>query len=124
MTPEQSSIKPVWRGVAPAQAANQAANLEEVEDLEAIAALVQQTAAQYQGQSRKLLALLRRLEALHQEIRDDLFQKSLPDNRQSLYALLRDIESDGGWPYIHRMKLQEFLANLLDELSEGPDPLE
>jgi hypothetical protein len=90
-------------------------------DLSAIAALVHTTAQSYQGKSSELLALLRLLEALHQGIRDDLFQKSLPDNRQALYALLRDIETEGGWPYIHRMKLQSFLSNLLTE-PEGELP--
>jgi hypothetical protein len=59
-----------------------------------------------------LLGILRTLEQLHQEIRDDLFQASLPDNRQSLYKLLRDIEAKGGWPYIYRAKLQALLDNL------------
>ncbi|WP_421658567.1 hypothetical protein [Leptothermofonsia sp. ETS-13] len=64
------------------------------------------------GDSLALLALLRLLEGLHQEIRDNLFQDSLPDNRQALYNLLRDIETTGGWPYIHKMKLQALLTNL------------
>jgi hypothetical protein len=80
--------------------------------LETIATLVQEIAAQYQSDSLALLALLRTLEALHQGIRDGLFQAALPDNRQALYALLRDIEADGGWPYIHRMRLQSFLSKL------------
>lgn len=80
------------------------------DDMETIATLVRATAQQYQQQSRELLALLRLLESLHKEIRDGLFQESLPDNRQALYKLLRDIEADGGWPYIHRMRLQAFLA--------------
>ncbi len=84
-------------------------------DLEAIATLVQRVAQQHQGQSTELLAILRLLEQLHQEIRDSLFQESLPDNRQALYALLRDIETSGGWPYIHRMKLQAFLSYLSDQ---------
>ncbi len=84
-------------------------------DLEAIAALVQTAAQHRQGDSLELLALLRLLERLHQDVRDNLFQKSLPDNRQALYALLKDIEADGGWPYIHRMKLQEFLRQLSAE---------
>lgn len=87
-------------------------------NLETIGTLVRAAAQERQGQSLELLALLRLLESLHQEIRDSLFQKSLPDNRQALYALLRDIEADGGWPYIHRMKLQEFLANLVMQLDE------
>ncbi len=86
--------------------------------LDSIARLVRSTAYQYQNQSHELLALLRLLESIHQEIRDGLFQDSLPDNRQALYALLRDIESDGGWPYIHRMKLQAFLAHLPPEAED------
>jgi hypothetical protein len=95
-------------------------DLQQTEDLETLAVLVRKIAQHCQGHSLKLLALLRLLEALHQEVRDDLFQKSLPDNRQALYALLRDIEADGGWPYIHRMKLQAFLANLEAELESEP----
>ncbi|MBD2437857.1 hypothetical protein [Nostoc sp. FACHB-110] len=67
-----------------------------------------------------LLNLLRQLEYLHREIRDGVFQESLPENRQQLYSLLKDIETEGGWPYIERMKLRAFLANLLqDELEEN-----
>ena len=95
-------------------------DLAQTSDLEAIAKLVRDTASRYEGQNLNLLALLRTIEALHQEIRDELFQKSLPDNRQALYAMLRDIESSGGWPYIHRMKLQAFLAALNAE----PEPEE
>jgi hypothetical protein len=87
-------------------------------DLEAIATTIWTVAGQQQGKSIELLALLRLLERLHQEIRDSFFQDSLPDNRQALYALLRDIEASGGWPYIHRMKLQSFLANLPSEEAE------
>lgn len=82
------------------------------QELESIAKLVQAVAQESRGNSLELLELLRLLEGLHQEIRDSLFQQSLPDNRQALYALLRDIELCGGWPYIHRMKLQAFLTNL------------
>jgi hypothetical protein len=92
------------------------------EELETIATLVRTTAQQYQGQSIKLLVLLRMIEALHQEIRDGLFQKALPENRQALYALLRDIEANGGWPYIHRMKLRAFLANLIEDAEETNPP--
>jgi hypothetical protein len=88
-------------------------------DLEGITKIVQTIAQQNQGRSLELLAILRLLERLHQEIRDSFFQESLPDNRQALYALLRDIEMSGGWPYIHRMKLQALLSNFLPE-SEDP----
>jgi hypothetical protein len=59
-----------------------------------------------------LLHLLRTLEQLHHEIQADYFQAALPDSRQSLYALLREIEENGGWPYIQRFKLQALCANL------------
>jgi hypothetical protein len=91
-----------------------------LDKLAAIANIVQTTAQHYQGDSLALLSLLRTLEALHREIRDSCFQESLPGNRQALYALLRDIETEGGWPYIHRMKLQALCVNLLNqEESEG-----
>ena len=59
-----------------------------------------------------LLQLLRTLEKLHNEIREGYFQAALPDSRQSLYALLREIEENGGWPYVQRWKLQALFANL------------
>lgn len=65
-----------------------------------------------QKNSIAILALLRQLEQLHREIRDGAFQETLPENRQQLYSLLKDIESEGGWPYIERMKLQAFLGKL------------
>jgi hypothetical protein len=84
-------------------------------ELGTIAATVKQTAQNCEGNNLELLALLRLLEALHQEVRDGLFQDSLPDNRQALYALLKDIENNGGWPHIYRMRLQNFLSNLVPE---------
>ncbi|WP_310429110.1 hypothetical protein [Chamaesiphon sp. VAR_48_metabat_135_sub] len=59
-----------------------------------------------------LLQLLRTLEHLHREIQQDYFQSALPNSRQALYTLLRDIEENGGWPYIQRWKLQALFANL------------
>ncbi len=87
--------------------------------LQAIATAIRALAQSCQEDSLALLALLRCLEELHRELRDGLFQASLPDNRQALYKLLKDIETEGGWPYIERMKLQSFLANLPAEL-EAP----
>jgi hypothetical protein len=84
--------------------------------LQSIATAVRALAGSYQQDSQALLALLRQLEQLHREIRDGMFQASLPDNRQDLYALLKDIESEGGWPYIERMKLQSFLAYLHSQM--------
>ena len=84
-------------------------------DLQATATTIRALAQSCQRDSLALVALLRQLEELHREIRDGIFQESLPDNRQALYALLKNIETEGGWPYIERMKLQSFLANLPSE---------
>lgn len=83
--------------------------------LEAISTLVRETANRSPGDAIALLALLRTLESLHREICDRHFQPALPNNRQALYALLRDIESQGGWPYIPRMKLQAIFNSELEE---------
>ncbi|MEQ8754267.1 MAG: hypothetical protein RID09_12200 [Coleofasciculus sp. G1-WW12-02] len=72
----------------------------------------------HKGDTLTLLALLRTLEEAHREIRDSLFQDSLPDNRQTLYALLKDIEELGGWPYVARMKLRSLLTNFPEAFSE------
>lgn len=89
-------------------------------DLLEIQTLVQMITKQYRGNSEALLALLRSLESLHREIREDMFEPSLPDTRQDLFHLLRNIEETGGWPYIERMKLQNFLRNLsLDVVKES-----
>lgn len=85
--------------------------------LQAITVEVQDATQACQGNVTLLLALLRQLESLHKEIRDGIFQDSLPDNRQRLYSLLKDIESEGGWPYIERMRLQAFLVNLSAEVN-------
>lgn len=82
--------------------------------LQAITAEIRSLANTHQGNSLALLALLRRLEHLHCDIRENLFQSSLPDNRQALYALLKDMEEAGGWPYIERMKLRSLLSNFQD----------
>jgi hypothetical protein len=86
--------------------------------LQAIASAVNNALQSSQGDAIAILALLRQLEQLHNEIREGAFQKSLPDNRQALYSLLRNIESQGGWPYIERMKLQSFLKDLEKELTD------
>ncbi len=87
-------------------------------ELQPIAAAVRQVALQQQGDTKGLLLVLRFLEDLHQEIREGLFQDSLPVNRQQLYALLRDIESSGDWPYINRIKLRSLLNRLEQESGE------
>lgn len=80
-------------------------------ELQAITTDIRTLANCHRGNSRALLALLRVLEQTHREIQETLFQASLPQNRQELYALLRDIEETGGWPYIERMRLRSLLSN-------------
>jgi hypothetical protein len=94
-------------------------------ELAQLSDLIDQAALGRKGQSTELLALLRLLEQRHRDICETLFYDALPDNRQHLYALLRDIEVNGGWPYIQRMKLQSLLANLpnLDLDVVFPPPL-
>jgi hypothetical protein len=87
-------------------------------ELKGISATVNDVAQNCQGDIIALLALLRHLEELHKEIRDGVFQENLPDNRQRLYSLLKDIESEGGWPYIARMRLQALLVNLSEQVSD------
>jgi hypothetical protein len=94
-------------------------------ELEAIASTIRTIARQYQDNNLEVLALLRLLEQLHREIREEFFQKSLPDSRHHLYALLKDIEEKGGWPYIERMNLRSLLAHLIDESAvEEPEEKE
>lgn len=80
--------------------------------LEQIVAQIQEIADRDRTDPLALLLLLRTLEHIHREIQQGYFQSALPNSRQSLFALLRDIEENGGWPYIQRWKLQALLANL------------
>lgn len=81
-------------------------------ELQTLTAEILALAANHQGNCLALLTLLRILEQVHREIRENWFQSSLPDNRQALYALLKDIEEMGGWPYIDRLRLRSLLANV------------
>jgi hypothetical protein len=67
-----------------------------------------------------LLGILRKLESLHREIREDLFEVALPNNRHDLYDILKEIEEGGGWPYIKRMRILELLRNI-DELRQAEE---
>ncbi|MEL4894825.1 hypothetical protein [Crocosphaera sp. Alani8] len=89
--------------------------------LEEIVISVHAASEQCQGDSQRLLELLRTLEKLHRDIRFNLLEPSLPNSRNDLYELLRDIEETGGWPYIQRMKLQDFLRHLLSEIENSLD---
>ncbi len=69
-----------------------------------------------------LLSVLRSLEAVHRHIRTNLFEQSLPTTRNALYNLVKDIEEQGGWPYIERMKLQQLIQNMdRDFLIDGSE---
>lgn len=96
------------------------------EDLAALSRAIYAAARSREGDCLALLALLRLLNELHYEIRDTLFREALPDNRQRLYQLLRDIEQQGGWPYIRRMKLLALLEHMeevqnLEEIESAED---
>jgi hypothetical protein len=84
------------------------------QQIDRIVAQIHEIAERDRTDPLALLQLLRTLEHIHREIQEGYFQSALPDSRQSLYALLRDIEENGGWPYIQRWKLQELFANLAE----------
>ncbi len=84
-------------------------------ELEQIVTLVNAVADKCDQDSDLLLMLLRTLEQLHRQIRVEQFEPALPNTRKDLYALLRDIEESGGWPYIERSKIQTFTQNLMAE---------
>jgi len=69
-------------------------------------------AQRQRGDARALLAVLRALESLHGQVREELLQEALPSTRHDLYKLLLEIEEHGGWPYIERLRLRELLAYL------------
>lgn len=91
-------------------------------EFEQIRTLAQKLAENSRGDTLALLALLRFLESVHREISEGAFQDSLPTNRQALYALLKDIEANGGWPYIYRMKLQDLLQRINPAELESQPP--
>lgn len=86
--------------------------------LEAIGTEIGDLAQKYQGNCSALLSLLRSLEYLHRTIREDFFEESLPNTRHALYDLLKQVDETGGWPYIERMKLQDFMLNLQELAAE------
>lgn len=87
------------------------------ETIDAALAGVEHLASELSGQPEALLALLRRIEALHRTIQDGPFRASLPADRGELFNLLQGMERSGGWPYIPRLQLRTFL----DLLQSGDD---
>lgn len=92
-------------------------NPEFTQKLQEITIVIKDLAQEQQGDCQGLLLLLRTLEQLHREIREQLFEPSLPNTRKDVYSLLRDIEESGGWPYIERMRLKEIMNHFLTEES-------
>jgi hypothetical protein len=94
------------------------------EDLQQLSELIEKAAIARQDDCVALLSLLRLLEQRHREIRETAFQSALPTSRHRLYSLLRDIEINGGWPYIHRMKLESLFENFFLEDQDDTHPPE
>ncbi len=92
----------------------------DLSELESIGDRLWHIAQLQRDDSASLLKILRILEEIHKRIRDDLFQPSLPNSRHELFNLLRDIETNGGWPHIYRMKINEICQYLekSEELEE------
>ncbi len=103
----------------------EASNSALTDRLRQISAIGLQLAVDHQHQTDELLAILRTLEELHRHIREDFFQPALPQSRHSLYSLLMEIESQGGWPYIERMRLQDLLQSMVADVPDevkSPSP--
>ena len=66
-----------------------------------------------------LLSLLRVIEQLHRQVFNEHFVPSLPNSRQALYALLREMEAEGGWPYIPKMRIYELIDYLNAQAAEA-----
>jgi hypothetical protein len=73
-------------------------------------------AASHAQDPTKLLHILRVLEKRHRQICDELFLTALPDSRHGLFNLLLEVESNGGWPYIYRINLQQLCLKLEQSL--------
>jgi hypothetical protein len=81
-------------------------------------------AEKHREDSLFLLSLLRDLEKVHRKIRTEMFEVSLPKTRNHLYQLVKDIEDQGGWPYIERMRLKDLLQNMEAEAKTVEKELE
>jgi ABC-type transporter Mla subunit MlaD len=73
------------------------------------------------NQPEALVNLLRQLEQLHRQIQDGPLRGSLPSDRHKLFELLQNLEQSGGWPYIPRPQLHNFLRQLQQQPSEAPE---
>jgi hypothetical protein len=83
-------------------------------EFQTVASEIYSLANRYQNEPAQLLALLRTLEKVHRDIQEGDFQNVLPQTRRDLYDFLRNMEEEGGWPYIPRRQLQSLLSKLRD----------
>ena len=79
-------------------------------DFSSIDCLIQEKVDQSRGDVIAHLKMLRFLERVHQDIRELHFQPALPADRHSLHNLLKEMEAEGGWPYIPKMSLRELIS--------------
>jgi hypothetical protein len=96
-----------------------------LDNIEAISTQIKLLALQSKDDPIEILHILRVLEQLHNEICNDILQPALPNSRHGLFDLLRDIESNGGWPHIYRRNLNQLFEHLqlsTQDLLADPDP--
>lgn len=67
-----------------------------------------------------LVLILREIESVHRQVREQLLDQSLPDTRHRLYIIIKHLEETGGWPYIPRMRLNQ-LCQYLTTKDSGLD---
>ena len=93
--------------------------------LEKLTTEIWQLAENCPADSLLLVTILRKLELIHRQIREQMLEPSLPDTRHRLHLLLKNIEESGGWPYIERMRLQniceKFLVTSEEEMEQAKD---
>lgn len=94
-------------------------NTELSQRLEPLLQEIMAIAADHEGNGQAQLLVLRQLELLHRKICEDYFYHTLPERRRDLYNLLRDMEENGGWPYIARPKLKLLTEALLAAEAEA-----
>lgn len=89
--------------------------------LKALLAELSSLSLELANQPEALVNLLRQLEQLHRQIQDGPLRGSLPSDRHKLFELLQNLEQSGGWPYIPRPQLHNFLRQLQQQPSEAPE---
>jgi small-conductance mechanosensitive channel len=92
--------------------------------LDALLAELSSLSQELANQPEALVNLLRQLEQLHRQIQDGPLRGSLPTDRHRLFALLQNLEQSGGWPYIPRPQLHNFLRQLQQQPPEAPETLD